>query len=269
MTQDGFRTAAPEVGARAGASQPYIDWGAIFIGSIIALAVSLIASAFGAAIGLSVADPYHGPKPLFYYWALGLWVLWVAVLTFLAGGYAAGRMRRPIHVVNPVEMRFRDGMHGLAVWGLVVIVGMLLTSTILAGSTKATKELSKNVEPQAKYTDLLVRGDGDVKGGAPPIDASTRQVVEHIVALTPSGDFSERDRNYLLAVVAARTSLAPSDAETRIAEVSAEMKADTEKRRKIGVIVGFFTASTLAIGAATSWAAAKRGAAHQDEDSVA
>jgi hypothetical protein len=270
MPQEDIRPMGEDGLATAHESHAYIDWGAIVIGSIVALASSLLASAFGAAIGLSISNPYNGPKPLFHYWALGLWVLWVTVLTFLAGGYAAGRVRSPTSVPS-TEARFRDGMHGLAVWALVVILGTALTSDMIMTS-KSKMEPTRNPEPHIRFSDWLLRGDGDIKDTGPQIDESTRRVVDHIVAMSPSGDFKDRDRDYLVNVLSARTSLSPPDAERRIAEVAVEMKADAEKEReradrarKVGVILAFFTASTLAIGAATCWAAAKRGAAHQDE----
>lgn len=248
----------------------YVDWGAIFVGSLIALAVSLLASAFGTAIGLSIANPYKGPAPMFFYWAAGLWLLWVTVLTFLAGGYTAGRLRRRAVTFNREEAEFRDGMHGLAVWGIAVIVGLTLTSPLLVKASKTTEDAIKAIGPQVKYADLLLRGDGDVKNNGAPIDDNTRKIVERIFLLNPNGDFNDRDRVFLQTLVAARTSFPPADAATRVEEVSGEMKADVEaekaaldKARKAGVILGFITASTLAIGAAAAWSAAKRGAAHR------
>jgi hypothetical protein len=250
----------------------YVDWGAIFVGSLISLAVSLLASAFGAAIGLSIANPYNGPTPLFFYWAAGLWLLWVTILTFLAGGYTAGRLRRRAATSNRDEAEYRDGMHGLAVWGIVVIMGLVFTSPLLSKATKTTEDAIKAIGPQVKYADLLLRGDGDVKNSGEPIDENTRKIVERIIVLNPNGDFSERDRSFLQNLVSVRTSFPPSEAAAHVAEVSAEMKADVEaekvtlnKARKVGVILSFITASTLAVGAAASWSAAKRGAAHKKD----
>ena len=44
---------APQVGARS-----YVEWGAVFAGAAVALAVSLILLTFGAAIGLSSISPW-------------------------------------------------------------------------------------------------------------------------------------------------------------------------------------------------------------------
>jgi hypothetical protein len=44
------------------------------------------------------------------------------------------------------------------------------------------------------------------------------------------------------------------------------MKADADKARKAGVYLAFLTASTLAIGAATAWAATRLGGRHRDQN---
>lgn len=148
----------------------------------------------------------------------------------------------------------------------------MLTSTVLAKAAKTAEQLVDAVGPQVKYADLLLRGDGDMRSGASPIDEDTRKIVEHIVLRNANGDFDARDREYLITVVSSRTSLSPSQASDRVEEVGSDMKADVEKAkdlanraRKVGVVVGFFTASTLAIGAAAAWSSAKRGARHRDE----
>ena len=54
----------------------------------------------------------------------GLYLILVAIAAFGAGGYLAGRMRRPVPA-NPDEVEFRDGTLGLIAWAIAVILTAL------------------------------------------------------------------------------------------------------------------------------------------------
>ena len=103
----------------------YIEWSAIFAGAIIASAIIVLMTAFGSALGLSLVSPYKGPSPLVFYIALALWFVWIKVSSFVAGGYIAGRMRRPIEGATTHESQVRDGVHGLVVWAVAVAIGAM------------------------------------------------------------------------------------------------------------------------------------------------
>jgi hypothetical protein len=105
------------------------------------------------------------------------------------------------------------------------------------------------------------------------VDEPTRRIVDGIVVRTPDGAFDAQDRKYLENVIVSRTRLSAEDADRRISEVSLRMKMDNdkvlalaEKARKVGVIVAFLAASTLAVGAATAFGATRLGGRHRDEN---
>lgn len=247
--------------------QGFFDWGAIVAASAIAIAVSIIATTFGAAIGLSALSPYEGSKPLLFYSAVGLWMIWVTVSTFLVGGYVVGRMRRAASLERYAEADLRDGMHGLAVWGVVVIMGALLAAPIFSKAAKPVENLVKTIGSQVRYADQILRGQGDAKSNVPTANANTRSVIERIILFTPDGRFKEADRKYLVNVMATHTNWPPAEASQSLAAISQQMKEEFEKTRetadkarRIGVFIGFLTAATLAIGAAAAWSFARRGA---------
>jgi hypothetical protein len=64
-----------------------------------------------------------------------------AVGSFALGGYIAGRIRSTWQT-NPDEVHFRDGLHGLVVWSIAVIIGAGLTwasaATINASTSKSS-----------------------------------------------------------------------------------------------------------------------------------
>jgi hypothetical protein len=102
----------------------YVDLPAIIGGALVALAISFVFMQFAGAIGLSITDdthwtgetPWTGNTALAGVIAASLWVLWTQVTSSMAGGYLAGRMRRPVAGAMDHEREIRDGAHGLLVW---------------------------------------------------------------------------------------------------------------------------------------------------------
>src|SRR5687767_10984127 len=108
----------------------YVDWGAIFAGVFVAIAISSVFLAFGSAIGLSLTS-FHRPEsaPVTgLLIAAGLWLLWIQISSFMGGAYVTGRMRRRIGDAKPHEVTMRDGAHGLIMWAMNIVIG-----TVLAG----------------------------------------------------------------------------------------------------------------------------------------
>ncbi|MDP9138585.1 MAG: hypothetical protein M3N38_10490, partial [Pseudomonadota bacterium] len=113
-----------------------VDWGAIIAGSVLAAAVATLLIVFGSALGLSLTSAYpgRGLPATGIVIAGALWVLWVEISCFLAGGYLAGRLRRrasPSATAHEVEVR--DGSHGLLVWAFCLVVGALITGATVSG----------------------------------------------------------------------------------------------------------------------------------------
>ena len=139
----------------------FIDWGAIFAGAILASAVAILFLAFGSALGLSLtsAYPWRGLPATGLVIAGALWVLWVQVSCFFAGGYLAGRLRRRVDAAaTPHEVEVRDGSHGLLVWALCLVVGALITGAALSGvislgARVASGATSPAAEPAGYYVD--------------------------------------------------------------------------------------------------------------------
>src|SRR4051812_3488340 len=93
-------------------SGSFVEWGAIFGGAVLALAISAVFLQFGSAIGLSMHSPYrHEELTAGGVLAIGIWLLWVQNTASLAGGYLAGRMRRPVSFRSSHEREMRDGIH--------------------------------------------------------------------------------------------------------------------------------------------------------------
>jgi hypothetical protein len=286
-------TSTPAIQITRGPSgTSYVEWSAIFAGAMLASAIIVLMTAFGSAIGLSLVSPYHGPSPAMFYVALALWVSWITVSSFVAGGYVTGRLRRPIDGATPHEVHVRDGAHGLVVWAVAVVIGaslatfslssavttMSLSSAIKGGvdhgksaSSAIASSLSPRVDPMGYEADALLRNDGAPMGAN--ADSSRQEVARILTKGAADGAVSADDRAYLARIVSARAGLKPTDAEKRVDAISAQIKtsadkerAATETARKAGIILAFLTAASMVLGAAAAWWGAGVGGRHRDEN---
>lgn len=119
------------------AKMSYVDLPAIIGGAVLAIAISLVLVNFGAAVGLAFPHVYHAEGE--NAWAgivvVGLWGIWVQILAAFAGGYLAGRMRRPMAGSQDHEREIRDGAHGLLVWAtgtVAVAIALGLSAAFMA-----------------------------------------------------------------------------------------------------------------------------------------
>ena len=142
----------------------YIDWAAVLGGAVVAAAIAGLCTAFGAALGLSTisAEPGEGS---FGVWlaVTALWIVVSLVLSYLAGGYVAGRMRRRVDDAPADEVAARDGINGLVVWGL----GMLVTAWMAAGAVGgAVSAVGAAASAAGSAAGGIAQGAGAAVGGA-------------------------------------------------------------------------------------------------------
>lgn len=259
----------------------YIDWGAILAGTVIATSISVVLTGFGSAIGLSMTSPFEGKgfSGVAIAVAIGLWVVWVAVSSLIAGSYLAGRMRRRAGDATPDEVSVRDGVHGLVVWALAALIGVVFASMSVAGFAKAGAEITRSgvatvaglAANTSEYAiDTIIRSNSQ----AAPIDDATRQQIGRVlVRAAADGQLSEDDRTYLTRTVAGQAGIEPVEVERRIAVVFAQAKAAldrtraaAESARRFSILIAFLTAASLAVAAAAAWWGASLGGKHRDEN---
>jgi hypothetical protein len=255
-----------------------VDWGAILAGVAVATAISFVMAAFGSGIGLSLASPYEGASPLTHAIALALWVLWVTVASYAAGGYVCGRLRRRNIDMPREEAEVRDGAHGLVVWATAMIIVALAAGTSLyslgnAGVDAAAQQAQRSgvTNPVDYRVDELLRGDGAATrpGAVTTNPADTRQIVSRIVARgQATGEISNEDRAYLVNVMSAQGGDARGRADALIQQIRddyARAKETTDKARKAGIIASFIAAAAMALAAAAALGGATLGGRHRDE----
>jgi hypothetical protein len=267
----------------------YLDWPAVFAGAVVASAISLVLVTFGSAIGLSLTSPFDnaGMSAVGLAIALGLWLVWVQVSSFMAGGYVTGRMRRRAYDATEHESDVRDGMHGLVMWGTGVLVGALFlalsaggaatTAATAAGGAaqSAIEKLASAAEgtnPFSQAVDTAFRASRPEGGSSVDARNEAMAIVARGIA---NGDIPEADRTYLAQVIAARTDVPPDEAKTRVdtmvtnaRQAAEEARQQAQRAKHFAVIAAFLAAASLAISAAAAFWAAGMGGRHRDEGTV-
>jgi heme/copper-type cytochrome/quinol oxidase subunit 2 len=259
-----------------------LEWSAIFGGAVLSAAITTVMAAFGSAIGLSLvsADTARSTGMTALTIAAGLWAIWITVSACWAGGYLAGRMRRPAADASDHERRVRDGAHGLVVWAAGALIVTALASSSLFGAAKtaatgvaaassgAAALIAQQADPLGTALDSVMR----TNGAAPPSAEERQEASRIFMSGLSSGKLEAADRDYIASRVAARMNIPQPEAQSRVDDAFTKLnqaketaKQAAERARKIAVITAFLTAAVLLLGAAAAWMAAQLGGKHRDE----
>jgi hypothetical protein len=286
---------ADSLSARAAViAAPAVSWAAIIGGAFTAVAITLILLELGAGLGLAAISPWPnvGPSSATFSIVTGIWLIVVQWIAAGFGGYIAGRLRTKWVGVHSDEIFFRDTVHGFLSWAVATLVGVVfalfavfasVSGTVGAVTTVATgaaqtlgqaavQRADNSSGGSAYFTDMLFRSDA--KPGAD--DATRRDVrAEAGRILTTdlaTGDVTSTDRSYLAGLVATQTGLSQQDAEKRIDDVVAQMKAVKAKAlaaadaaRKAAASTAIIMALSLLIGAFIASTAGAIGGHRRDE----
>jgi hypothetical protein len=280
--------------ARAGS---YVEWGAVIAGALAASAISFVLLTAGASIGLSLISPYAGES--YSKTAASVAVFWsvaVPILSFLVGGYIAGRMRSAWESATSDEVQFRDGMHGLLVWALSIVAGGLLaflaagavansSAQVAAGAMSnrdaivapsidtlfgatvaqtAAAPAAAPAAPAATPAPSAVPGTGE-RAVVP--DSEARAVISRtLTAAAAAGQLTPAQKRTLAQIVSERTGISQVDAEKRVDQAYADAVAALDKARQAAVLTGLATVTALLVGLLAAWYAAQNGGRHRDEN---
>lgn len=278
--------------APSDSDRSYIDWPAIFAGTVLATAISFVLLTFGSAIGLSLTSAYEGRGMSLFWFAIaaGLWVLWVQISSFMAGGYLTGRMRRRNYDATEHESDIRDGSHGLVMWGLAVLLGALVAfsgvsavvstatgaaTTVAAGAAAGAAGNADELMPSGDslLVDRLLRSSNPSgQAGAGDNRGEVGRIIEGALS---DGELADADRQYLASVVSARSGLTQEEAQARVdetwaqaQEAKATAEAAAETARRIGLVAAFLTAASLFASAIGAYYGATLGGNHRDRQVV-
>lgn len=263
-----FSDATSGISVEPGNPTHYVDWGAIAAGVFISLAISSVFLAFGSAIGLSVTSfhPSASAPVVGIVIAAGLWLLWVQISSFIGGGYVAGRMRRRIGDAKAHEVEMRDGAHGLIVWAVNIVIGAALATWLALAGVSGAIGTASNAGAMDYYTDKLMRSDAVAGTTAVSADTQYNAQIGRILATNIAArTFDETDKAYVVREISSRTGLAEADAQKRLDDTVATLKAQAETARRYAVLFAFLTAASLLVSGLAAWWAATTGGKHRDD----
>jgi hypothetical protein len=248
----------------------YLQWTPVVAGALAATALSLILVTFAATVGLGVSStsPTWRDASAALWILSGIYLILQAIVSFGFGGYIAGRLRRTLVAATTDEVENRDGLHGLAVWAVAVVLGAMVAA--LAGEAAVNRSLPATTNANVSAAEPLLSYELDRLFRSPrrPPNVDTRpdRAEAGRILLKSSGHdgVSSDDRAYLIQLTVATTGLSPSDAERRVDSAVANAKTALNRSRRSMIILAFSLATALLLGAVAAWAAACAGGRHRD-----
>jgi len=278
-----------------------VSWAAILAGAAAAAALSLILLILGMGLGLSSVSPWstQGISGAAFGVSTIVWISFTQIAASGMGGYLAGRLRVRWLGTDVDEVYFRDTAHGLLAWAVATLAtAALLTSTIgaivsggvpLAGAAAATAAAPAASAAMARapgadqgsgyFVDSLFRPASapDSAASAPSTTAAppTAEVGRIFVSALADGNLPADDTRYLAQLTAQKTGLAPAEAEKRVADTFARMKAKAaaaetaareaaDRARKASAYAALWLFVSLLIGAFVASLAATFGGRQRD-----
>jgi hypothetical protein len=264
-----------------------VSWAAIIGGAIAAVATTLLLVALGSGIGLSSVSPWAFSNPTATTFTLlaAVWLIIVQWLSSAIGGYLAGRLRTKWAGLHTDEVFFRDTAHGFLAWALAsVLIAAFATSAVssavstagraiagVAGSAVSGAAQAAGSQPDATgyFLDVAFRKDQPDSNASPQ---EARMEASRIVARAiANGNLDPADRSYLAKLIAAQTRISPQDAEKRIDDIMAQMKAAEDRAkqaadaaRKASASASFYLFFSMLIGAFIASAAGALGGRLRD-----
>lgn len=249
------------------------DWAAAVAGAFIAAALFFVLLTFGTAIGLGVSSTSPSWREMSFALAFlsGLYILLSAIVSFGVGGYLGMKMRAYTSPRAAPEVRFRDGLHGLLVWAIAVVIGALLAALTASslGSHGVSGVTSANAEPEPLLSyqlDRLFRSDGGRQADA--IRYERAEAGRVLLTSSSHSGVSGDDRNYLVRLVGRLAGLSPADAQHRVDSIIADSRSAIARTRHSAVLIAFMTAAALLVGAAVAWEAASLAGRERDGNLV-
>lgn len=256
------------------ANSSAVSWPAIIAGTVVAAAASLILLALGSGLGLASVSPWPGSGASATTFTV-MTAIWLIVVQWVAsglGGYLTGRLRSRWVGTHTHEVFFRDTAHGLIMWALASVLGVVLLASAVAsaldtGARAAGSASSGAVDATASAVnpydiDTLFRSSRpDANGPAASASSEATRILGH--ALT-ARQMPAADRGYLAQLVAARSGLSQEQAQQRVDTVMAQAREAADAARKASAMASIYIALSMLIGAFIAGVAAAMGGRVRD-----
>lgn len=148
------------------APRSHVDWPSILAGAAIATGASVVFTGFTAALGFGSVSAETGEGlGTFALILVGLFAFVAMLAVYGLGGYVAGRMRTRTSTSED-EAEARDGIHGLTVWAIgMILTGILAAGAVTSGVRAAGNAAATAVEAAGAAVGGTLQGAGQLAGG--------------------------------------------------------------------------------------------------------
>lgn len=246
-----------------------VSWAAIIAGAAGAAALSLILLILGVGLGLSSVSPFanSGASATTFGVSTIVWITFTQLAAAGIGGYLAGRLRTRWAATHVDEAYFRDTAHGFLAWS----VATLATAAML------TSAVGSIVGTGASAAGSVVGGAPATAASAPATEAAPMgaEAGRIFASGLESGALPADDVKYLGQQVSQRTGLSQADAEKRVNDAFAHMKAKADpakaeakeaadKARKASAYAALWLFVSLLVGAFVASLSATFGGRQRD-----
>lgn len=252
-----------------------VSWSAIFAGMVVAAAVTLVLTALGSALGLASISPWahRGASATTFTVMAAVWMIVVQWGSSAVGGYTAGRLRTKWAGLHTHEVFFRDTAHGFVTWATATVLMALLLSGAAAHTVGMGVQAASNVAGPAAggamhggpegnaAVDKLLRSTGP----EPVAPERSAEVGRLLAGAAASGRLADDDRAYLSKLVAARSGISAEEAQQRVDDTVAQMKAAADEARSAAAKTSLYLALSMFVGAFIAAASAALGGKRRDE----
>jgi hypothetical protein len=167
-------------------------------------------------------------------------------------------------------MEFRDGMHGLIVWGAAIIMTAVLALGVAAsGSSVAAPSGGGSGATQSVAGENIIASELDelFRGPRVPSEITYRRSEAARILLKASSHSGvpAEDRDYLTTEIANSTSLSIQASQARVEREINASAQELRKARIAAVLQAFFIGAALLVGAAVAWFSACEGGRDRED----
>jgi len=274
-----------------------VSWGAIFVGTILAIVVSITLNTLGGAIGANLVDATQRATPDASSFGIagGVWLLVANLISLAIGAYAAARLSGAVEKGDAT-------LHGLAVWATATLLAVMLVgnlagkavstagaglSSVMGGvasgagnaAAAAGREASDRTDNSTlrsltdQATDRARNALTAPSGDPAQMNADQRkaEIGRLVGQRVTGGPLPQQDMDRLTALVSAEAGISQDEARTRIQqteqqaqrtldEAEAKARQAADATAKAASVAGYWIFGTLLLGAIVAAFAARAGA---------
>jgi hypothetical protein len=262
-----------------------VSWPAILAGAVAAAATSVLLVVLATGAGLAAVSPWPGSGASAKSAALMAAIAFIVIqwLSAGVGGYLTGRLRTRWVNTHAHEVFFRDTAHGFITWAVATLIvastavssgySLLGAGAHAVGTTAAAAAPAAAKDTIDGYElDMLFRATPAPDSKVPSDTDARRQAGRILAKGVVAGSLPDADRTYVTQLIAAQTGISVADAQHRVDEITAQLKADADKAReaadaarKAGETAAILAALAMLIGAFIASVSAALGGRLRDE----